>query len=339
MSAQIRLMLADGAAIRFTKRVREHPEAKHFSLIIPESNTEAAQLACASEADAIISYQAAVPGSVIRAAKSLRFIQRHGMNCRKIDVAAATERKIPVATIPLLRNISVAEHAMLLMLACARKAIPGYQAVTQAVYQKMGLEPIVTSEQNFRLNWPGIKGVMELFGSTVGIIGMGDIGTEIAARCRAFGMPVCYYQRTPHSRKTEAALGIRYLPLDELLSVSDHLVLVIPHTPETEGMIGARELALMKPSATLINVGRGGLIDEDALAEALKSNRIAMAGLDVYRREPLPAASPLLALPNVVLLPHTGGGSYRSRIVDTPRSLQNIQKFFRGEQAEGIINA
>jgi gluconate 2-dehydrogenase len=117
------------------------------------------------------------------------------------------------------------------------------------------------------------------------------------------------------------------------------VVLVVPHTAETESLIGAKALALMKPTATLVNVGRGGLIDETALVAALKSGQIAMAGLDVYRQEPLPVTSPLLTLPNVVLLPHTGGGSYRSWEVDTRASLTNIKRFFSGEGAAGIINA
>jgi phosphoglycerate dehydrogenase-like enzyme len=128
------------------------------------------------------------------------------------------------------------------------------------------------------------------------------------------------------------------LPFDTLLAESDYVVLVLPHTSETEGIIGARELARMKPSATLVNVGRGGLIDEDALADALRNRRIAMAALDVYRREPLPADSPLIALPNVLLLPHTGGGSYRSWEMDTPAVLQNIGLFFEGK-ADGIVDA
>jgi len=123
------------------------------------------------------------------------------------------------------------------------------------------------------------------------------------------------------------------------LSVSDYIVLVVPHTPETEGMIGENELSRMKPSAILINVGRGALIEEDALVAALQDGRIAMAALDVYRREPLPASSPLRTLPNVVLLPHTGGGSYRFRETDIPASLRNIEKFFAGEGAGGIVNA
>jgi phosphoglycerate dehydrogenase-like enzyme len=339
VSERIRLLVADGLTRRFSLRVRESPSARPFDLIIPENDTEAAVLAAARDADAILCYQAQITASIIRVAGSLKLIQKHGVTCRNIDVAAATERKIPVATVPLMRSVTVAEHALALMLACARKIIPGHAAVTQAVYQQMGLEPMVTSQRDYRSNWPKVGGVTELFKASVGIVGMGDIGMEIAKRCRAFDMPLYYYQRNPHPRAIEAALGIHYLPFDELLSVSDFVVLVIPHTPESEGMIGEKELARMKPSATLVNVGRGGLIDEAALASTLQSNRIAMAGLDVYRSEPLPAASPLRTLPNVVLLPHTGGGSYRSWAVDTPASLRNIEKFFAGEAVKGIINA
>jgi phosphoglycerate dehydrogenase-like enzyme len=339
MSEPIRLLLADGAAQNVTRRVREAPAARAFELVVPDDNSEAALLAAAPRADAMFVYQAAVPAAVIRAASSLKFIQKHGLNCRGIDVAAAAEKKIPVATMPLMRNVTVAEHALALMLACARKVIPGHQAVVGADYQALGLEPMLTSQKNYRSNWAAIEGVTELFKSAVGIIGMGDIGMEIAKRCRAFGMSVGYYQRSRHPAAIEDSLGMRYLPFDELLAQSDYVVLVIPHTPQSEGLIGAQALAKMKTTATLINVGRGGLVDEDALAAALQSRRIAMAGLDVYRSEPLPATSPLRHLHNVVLLPHTGGGSYRSWEIDLPASLGNIRRFFAGEGAAGIVNA
>lgn len=339
MGEPIRLLVADGATRKFTQRVRESPAARPFSLIVPENDAEAALLASVPGADAILCYQAEIPASVIQAATALKLIQKHGLNCRNIDVAAATQRNVRVATQPLMRSVTVAEHALALMLACARKVIPGHQAVAGAAYQEMGLEPIVTSQREYRSNWAGIQGVTELFQASAGIVGMGDIGMEIAKRCRAFGMRVSYYQRTPLPSAMEESLGIRYLPLDDLLPVSDYVVLVIPHTTESEGLIGNRRFARMKPSATLINVGRGGLVDEEALVAALQGKRIAMAGLDVYRSEPLPAASLLRKLPNVVLLPHTGGGSYRSWEIDTPASLLNIQRFFAGGKAEGIVNA
>jgi lactate dehydrogenase-like 2-hydroxyacid dehydrogenase len=335
----IRLLVAEDPSIRFVKKVQECEMASSFRIMIPKDGTKDSLIALAPKADAILCFRAELPGSVIRAATSLKFIQKHGLNCSNIDIAAATERNVLVATMPLMRNAGVAEHALALMLACARKVIPGHRAVSQAIYQEMGLEPIETSQWNYRRNWAGIEGVTELFQAICGIIGMGDVGMEIARRCGAFGMTLYYYQRTPHPKEIEIALGIRYLPLDELLTVSDYVVLVIPHTPESEKLMGAKELERMKSSAILINVGRGGLIDEEALISALQTRRLAMAGLDVYRMEPLPASSPLRELPNVVLLPHTGGGSYRFWDVDLPASLQNIQRFFRGERPSGLVNA
>lgn len=337
MAAPLHLLITDCATSRFAFHLHESQAQQMFRLLIPADDAAQTLLALAPEADAILCYQAQLTAAVIDAAPSLKFIQKHGLNCRNIDVAAAARRNIPVATLPLMRNVTVAEHALALMLACARKIIPAHQAVSSASYQAMGLQPTQTSQGHYCSNWAGIQGMMELYGSTAGIVGMGDIGMEVARRCRAFGMNLCYYQRTRHDAATEAAFGMRYVPLDELLSASDFVVLVIPHTPDTEGIIGANALARMKPSATLINVGRGGLVDEAALADALQRQQIAMAGLDVYRMEPLPADSPLRTLPNVVLLPHSGGGSYRSWEVDMPAVLANIQRFFAGGQAQGIL--
>jgi phosphoglycerate dehydrogenase-like enzyme len=332
MAALIRLLITDCTTSRFAFHLREARADEMFRLTIPETDSEAELLALAPEADAILCYQRPLTAAVIEAAPSLRFIQKHGLNCRNIDVAAAARSNIPVATQALMRNVTVAEHALALILACARKIIPAHQAVAGATYRDIGLQPTATSQGNYRSNWAQIDGITELYGATVGIVGMGDIGMEIAQRCRAFGMNIVYYQRSRYDAATEAALALRYSPFDELLRVADFVVLVVPHTPETEGLIGATALMRMKPSATLINVGRGGLVDETALAAALQSRRIAMAGLDVYRMEPLPAESPLRTLPNVVLLPHIGGGSYRSWEVDMPAVLANIQKFFGGGQ-------
>lgn len=337
MSPAIRLLITDNTRSRFAFHLHEARAEQQFRLLIPTGSSEAELTALAGEADAALCYQAPLTRAVIDAAPSLKFIQKHGLNCRNIDLAAAARRRIPVATMPLMRNVTVAEHALALMLSCARKIIPAHHAVTSAAYQAMGLEPMVTSQGQYRSNWAGIPDMRELFRATVGIVGMGDIGMEIAKRCRAFGMTLVYFQRTRHDATTEQALDLHYLPFDALLSASDFVVLVVPHTIETEGLIGASALARMKPSAILINVGRGGLIDETALAAALQRQQIAMAGLDVYRMEPLPAESPLRTLPNVVLMPHTGGGSYRSWEVDMPTVLNNIKTFFTTGRAEGLL--
>jgi phosphoglycerate dehydrogenase-like enzyme len=333
----IRLLLDSGSA-RFVEQFSELPDAAQFELLSYVGEGEERLGELIAEADAVYIYQHVLTAEMIARAPSLRFIQKHGLNCKNIDVAAATRRGIPVATLALLRNVTVAEHALALMLACARKIVPGHRAVEAAVHRDMGICPVRTAQREYRANWARIEGVGELFGAAAGIVGLGDIGMEIARRARAFGMDVFYHQRTRHPPDVEAALEARYLPFGELLEAVDYLVLVLPHTPQSEGLIGAAELARMKPSATLINVARGGVVDEDALAAALAHGRIAMAGLDVYRFEPLPATSPLLKLANVVLAPHTGGGSYRSRAVDRPAALANILRFFRGERPQGVIN-
>lgn len=331
MSDKIRLLVTDGASGRFLSRVKANAAAAPFEITAPDSADEDALLALAPEAEAVLCYKAALPASVIQAAGKLRYIQKHGLNCKNIDAAAARERGIPVGTQSLMRNATVAEQALTLMLCCERKTIPGQKAVEAGVYREMGLEPVATSQWNIRPNWPEIEGVAELFGKSAGIIGLGDIGMDIARRCLAFDMEIFYYQRTRHAPDVEAEYRAAYLPFDDLLERVDYLVLVLPHTEESEGMIGAAELARMKKTATLINVGRGALVDEAALAAALRAGEIAMAGLDVYRYEPLPADSPLIGLPGAVLLPHTGGGSNRQWDVDIPASLGKIAAFFSGD--------
>ena len=331
MSDKIRLLVTDGASGHFLSRVKANPAAARFEIIAPESADEDALLALAPEAEAILCYKAVLSASAIRAAARLRYIQKHGLNCKNIAMEAARERGIPVGTQSLMRNATVAEQALTLMLCCTRKAIPGQRAVESGVYREMGLEPVTTSQWNIRPNWPELKGVAELFGQSVGIIGLGDIGMDIAKRCLAFDMEIFYYQRTRHAPEVESEYRATYLEFDELCAHVDYLVLVLPHTEESEGMVGAEQLKRMKKTAILINVGRGALVDEAALATALGESEIAMAGLDVYRYEPLPVDSPLIGMPNAVLLPHTGGGSNRQWDVDIPLSLGKIAAFFSGE--------
>ncbi len=152
MNRKIRLMLADGATRKVTTRLREADAAQAFELIIPADDSEAALLAAAPGADAMLCYQAAIPAPVIRAAPALKFIRKHGLNCRNIDVAAATAQQVRVATMPLLRNVTVAEQALALMLACARKVIAGHQAVSSAAYRLARIEPVLTSQKNYRAN-------------------------------------------------------------------------------------------------------------------------------------------------------------------------------------------
>jgi phosphoglycerate dehydrogenase-like enzyme len=189
----------------------------------------------------------------------------------------------------------------------------------------------LTEQRRHKFQWMKLPGLLEVTGHTLGIIGLGEIGTETARRARAFGMNVLYNKRQRLPQAVEVADHLTYAEKNDLLRHADFVLLSSPLTPETEGMIGARELALMKPTAFLVNISRGGVIDEAALVEALQSHRIAGAGLDVFVYEPIPFDHPLLACDNVILTPHIGGGTGGARDRQMNDVLANVQRFVRDE--------
>ncbi len=185
-----------------------------------------------------------------------------------------------------------------------------------------------------------MKRIQEVRRKTLGIVGFGEIGTEIAKRARAFEMDVLYYKREPLPATMEESLGVQSTSLDELLARSDFVSVNVPHSDSTHRMIGARELGLMKPSAYLINTCRGPVVDEAALVDALRNGTIAGAGLDVFDYEPLPADSPLIDLAktgNVILTPHIGGGTGGAREKQMRDVLDNVVTFIRGDQPRNLI--
>jgi phosphoglycerate dehydrogenase-like enzyme len=310
-----------------------------FAIVLPHALTEEGVAAAACDADAILAYKAPITRAILDAATNARMIQKFGVDCKNIDLAAAREKRIPVFTRALIRNATVADHAVALMLACARRLLECHRVVAEARYLEHGYVPRQAGQQNVHHgNWIKVAGVSDLLEATVGIVALGDIGVEIARRVRAFGPRICYYQRRQHSRAVEAALDAHYLPLEELIGTADYLILAVPLTPETENLLSRERIARMKPTASVINVGRGGLIDEDALCDALRAGRLAMAALDVFRWEPLPQSSPLIGLPNVVLSPHmAGGSSERYWQVDVAGALDNIRRFFAGGHPTGRL--
>jgi lactate dehydrogenase-like 2-hydroxyacid dehydrogenase len=272
---------------------------------------------------------------LIAGAPRLRLIQKYGGRRDGIDLSAARARGIAVAVMPLAGTIAVAEHAMALVLACAKKIVLAHQLTVTGAYRELGVEPKVTTERSHGFQWMKIAGVEELYGLTMGIYGFGEIGTEVAQRARAFGMRVLYTKRSRLPTDLEIELGVAYADKDALLRESDFVVLTCPLTPETEKAIGACELALMKPSAYLVNVSRGGVIDELALCAALQERRIAGAGLDVFVEEPVPFDHPYLALyrsgGNITLTPHIAGGKGGARQRQMVAVLDNVARFVRGE--------
>lgn len=238
----------------------------------------------------IVRSRTQVDADLLETADALEVIGRAGVGVDNIDLETATRRGIAVLNAPGGNTFSTAELTLALLLAVARRVPEADGSVREGRWERKRL-----------------RGV-QLQGKTLGVIGAGRIGTEVARRARAFGMRVviCDPYLTPDRA---ADLGLKRLEVDELLATSDAVTLHVPLTPTTERMIGAPELARMREGAILLNAARGGLVDEVALAEALKEGRLAGAGLDVFEDEPLPGDSPLRSAPNVVFTPHIGAAT------------------------------
>lgn len=234
-----------------------------------------------------------IDSEVIEAAKNLKIITNLAVGYNNIDLDAAREHKIAVTNTPEVLTETTADLAFALMLATARRLVQAEKTVRSGEWQ----------------SWTpmGMTG-QDVFGATLGIIGMGRIGEAVCRRAKGFDMNVIYHNRTRRSLE-----DVDYAEFDDLLAKSDFVMIFTPLTEETRGMIGERELALMKNTACLINAARGGIVDEEALYEALKSGSIWAAGLDVFEQEPLPLDSKLLELENLTVLPHIGSAGIRTR--------------------------
>jgi len=252
-------------------------------------------------------------GADFQAARRLKLVQLMSAGYEHVDLDLAGRYGVPVAHFGDAMASVVAEHTLLLVLAVLRRLVQLDTAVRAGAWRTG--EPVLH----------------ELRGKRVGLIGLGLIGREVALRLRAFQADVAYFSRHRLAAEGERSLGVEYLPLDELLGRSDVVSLHVPLAPSTRGLIGARALGLMQPTAVLINTSRGAVVDQAALLAALQSGQLAGAGLDVLDPEPPAADAPLLHLPNVVFTPHTAGQSDEvwPRIVRT--CFANIERVARGE--------
>jgi glyoxylate reductase len=248
-----------------------------------------------------------IDGALLAASPRLRVVSSCSVGLDHVDLGAARQRGIPVGHTPGVLTETTAELAFALLLAAARRVAEADRFVRAGLW-KPGRQ------------WdPELLLGRDLQGATLGIVGLGAIGQVVARRAVAFGMRVL-----GASRSRRELPGVAWTSLHELLAESDFVSLHAPLGPETRNLLGASELARMKPGAILVNTARGGLVDEVALVEALRSGRLAAAGLDVFASEPLPAESPLLALDNVVLLPHIGSASVATRTRMADLAVENL---------------
>ncbi|MBV7408541.1 2-hydroxyacid dehydrogenase [Maritimibacter sp. DP1N21-5] len=253
---------------------------------------------------------------ILDAHPNLRLIQRLGSGPHTIDLDAASERGIAVSCITRPSLVTVAEHCLMLMLAASRRLIPCDHAVRRAEYA-----PGKAGEVAY--NWPGMTGIESLYGKTLGILGMGEVGTLLAERARAFGMRLLYCDESPLPPAVARTLAAERVDKAALFARADILSIHIPGTPANRKAVGAREIALMKPEAILINTSRGSIVDEDALCDALETGRLSAAALDVHGHEPR-GPDRITALPNVVLTPHLAAGSRLNVLKDIAMVCDNL---------------
>lgn len=260
--------------------------------------------------------------TILSGARNARFIQKTGVGVDNIDIEAATQFHLPVSNTPGGNSTGVAELTILLTLALYRK-----------------LPQVNQSTKNGQwLMWELRPSSYEMEGKTHGFIGLGNIGRETAKRSKAFGTEIIYYDKYRVSEEFERQLGATYLPLEEVLKKADILSLHLPLLPETRGMIGLKELQLMKPSAVLINVARGGIVKEDELYHALKEGIIAGAGIDAWEFEPTDPGNPLLTLDNVIASPHLGAGTRDTLNKVLHLAFQNIKRVEEGDAPRFVVN-
>lgn len=246
----------------------------------------------------------------------LLVISNYGVGVDHIRLPAAKERGIPVGNTPGILDGATADMGMTLLLAAARRLAEGDRYARGPAFTRYD---------------PGYMLGREVHSSTLGIIGLGRIGQQVARRARAFDMQVLYHNRR-RNEAAEAALGARYASFDELLDQSDYVMLCCPLTDETRGLIGPAAFARMKPTAILVNIARGPVVDTTALTEALRTRRIYAAALDVTDPEPLPRDHPLLRLENVTIAPHLGSATEQTRRQMAEISVENLLRGLRGEE-------
>ena len=293
------------------------------NLVASETSDTLGLLKEVKDAHIIVSARRSIPSEVICGARQLKGIVVYGIGYEHIDVQAASRRGVYVANTPGVNAISVAELAFGLMICLVRNIPQSCVAAREGMWK----------DDSIRWKLQG----QELYDKVLGIIGLGNVGTKIASRAKAFGMHILSYTRCPSKERAEK-YGVKFVDLSTLLKQSDIVVICCAVTPETQGLIGQKELRLMKPTAYLINVARGALVKEDALYKALKAKKIAAAALDVLQQEPPGKSNPLFELDNVIITTHLSGrtdeASRRLQIAVAEEALRIAQ----GKRPINLVN-
>lgn len=290
----------------------------------PDGQYAPEELAKVADVDALLVAAEPVHDQLLAACKKVKIVQRVGVGYDSLDLDAIRRKGIPACNVAGVNKEAVAEHALAMILALARRLPEAEQLTREA-------------------NWAGArlltKHTFELRGKTLGIVGFGDIGTTLGRRARAFEMPIVYNDVRPIDAHHIEATGARFMEKAQLFATADIVSIHTTLNPTTRGMVDAKMLSLMKPGAFLICTARGGIVDEAALRDALNSGRLAGAGIDVFSKEPFPPDNPLLSARNILLTAHTAGVTVESTARSMTRALENIRRVVeRGEKPQWVVN-
>jgi phosphoglycerate dehydrogenase-like enzyme len=283
------------------------------------------------DADAVVVESLPVGEEQLALAPRLRVVQKYGTVLRNVDTRACARRSVAVLTLRRRANIACAEHAWALLLALTRKLTAIDGLVSMEALREAGYAPgMFDTRYTPNSNWARIGGLRTLYGATAGIIGLGEIGREVALRAAAFGMTITYHQRTALSADEIRSLQMRYCALEDLLVGSDVVFVALPLNSSTRGLLGAPELAKMKPGAVLINVSRAAIVDREAVLAALKSCHLGGLGLDAFYDEPGRPGDPLLACANAVITPRVAAQPRANALSDLSDVMANLSQALAG---------
>ena len=304
---------------RIHEEIREYAKQRGMLFDVVDSSrlSQDGQVAVFEACDAVILDAEPFTRPVIENLPALKAIVRFGVGCDAVDVAAASARGIPVMNTPGANTASVAEHALTLILCLLKNVVERHREVEKGVWSG------------------GINS--ELQGKTVALIGFGKAARRLAELLRAFSCDMVAHD-VDFDAAEAARLGVRRCSLEEALARADIVSLHLPLTGQTRGLVDREFLGAMKSSAYFVNTSRGGIVDEEALAEALEQGDIAGAGLDVFESEPLPTTSRLLSRSNVLLSPHAAGDTYESCIRVYRMAIDSIARIFNEEPVSNLIN-
>ncbi|RRZ91540.1 glyoxylate/hydroxypyruvate reductase GhrB [Erwinia sp. 198] len=299
----------------------EHFNVTEINGLTPETLSQHAE--AFRQAEGILGSGGKVDAEFLKKAPKLRVASSVSVGVDNFDIPALSERGVLLMHTPTVLTETVADTMMALVLTSARRVVESAERVKKGEWQG-----------SIGADWFGI----DVHHKKMGILGMGRIGLALAQRAHlGFSMPILYNARK-HHEEAEQRFDAQYCDLDTLLKEADFLCISLPLTEQTHHLIGREELAKMKPSAVLINAGRGPVIDEEALIAALKEGTIHAAGLDVFEKEPLPKDSPLLTLPNVVALPHIGSATHETRYGMAKDAVENLIAALNGKVEKNCVN-